>query len=379
MTTLRWHPNARFTDQSGFVTTAAMAATTPAARISDPTQPHIALPAFFNALSNGQSPQIGANPCAPDVPDTFFTQTGGTTGTPKCIRRSAASWLHSIAVLQKRLNLSPAAQVATLGDLSYSFTLYAAIEALVCGAHLHFLAPSQIAQRGITHLYATPTQLRILRIPPVSCVRHILTGGGPMDSATTTRIQHLFPNAEIIRFYGAAETSFITLGTPQTPAASVGPAFPGADIHIRNARGQRLDAGQPGTVWVRSPMLFHSYASGTSASTKRDGDWLTVGEIGQVDTAGNLFLTGRSDRILTIADQSVSLDAIESDLIASGATTAAVIAQPNALRGHVVHGFVVTPNAAPTHPFLKSVTKLATLPLRPSGKPDYAALTQLIT
>lgn len=375
MNSLHWHTRATLSDFDGTLLDATQAAGIPVNRSSDPAMPLTAIPAFLNALGAGLSPIIGPATDAPDQRDSFFTLTGGTTGAPKVIRRSTASWLHSIKTLSAKMGIGPNARVATLGNLTYSLSLYAAIESIHCGADFHFSRGGALNSRNITHLYATPTQLRLIRQPAPS-VTHIITGGGPYDGPTATHVGRVFPNAKVWRFYGAAETSFITLADQTTPEGSVGPAFPGVDIRIHDAAGNPVPANTAGLVWLRSPMLFSAYASGVSDSTKWHGDELSVGEVGYLDPSGNLFLTGRADRILTIADQSVSLDQLESALIAAGADSAAIIALTDPLRGYVLHGFVE--GSAPKPGLLKSLTKLPALPRLTSGKPDYSALRKLI-
>ena len=373
MSTFTWHQLATLIDKSG-TTTAQAAANVPAARTNDPNLPHAALAGFFNATSENLSPVIGPANSAPDVAGTFFTRTGGTTGAPKLIRRTTKSWLHSIHILQTHLSLSPASRVASIGDLSHSLTLYAAVEALITGAKMHLIGSAKLASNAITHLYATPTQLRTIR-QPASSVIHVIVGGGPMDVATQAHVASRFPNATLTRFYGAAETSFITLATQSAPTESVGKAFPGADIEIRSVNGTSLPNGETGQVWVRSPMLFDHYAQGTARHTIWQDDWLTVGELGSLCAEGYLTLKGRVDRIVTVADQSISLDEIEAQLIQTGATTAAVVALPDPLRGHVLHGFTTT--EVPKHPLLKSQRTLPNLPTLPSGKTDYPSLTRV--
>ncbi|MBR9863223.1 MAG: AMP-binding protein [Rhodobacteraceae bacterium] len=375
MNKLIWHPKAALTDFDGVILTAAQAAAVPAARRGNPADPARAMAGFFQALAAGLSPVIGQPVTAPDLPDHFFTLTGGSSGPPKVIRRNTASWGHSIAVLAARLGLGPDARVGVFGDLTYSLSLYAAVEALCCGAHLHFLPRSGLAARGITHLYATPTQLRLIRqIAPD--VTHVISGGGPFDPATAAHVATVLPNAQVWRFYGAAETSFITLADSSAPAKAVGAAFPGVDIEIRDPQGQPCQTGAEGLVWVRSPMVFSGYASGQSNSTCIKDGWITVGEVGYLDCEGFLYLTGRQDRILTITDRSVSLDQLETDLITAGATAAAVLAVPDPLRGYTLHGF--TEGAVPRPAALKTLTCLPELPRLASGKPDYRALERML-
>ncbi|WP_188671892.1 AMP-binding protein [Neptunicoccus cionae] len=375
MNRLIWHPKAALTDFDGVTLTAAQAAGVPAARQCDPAQPARAMAAFFNALDAGLSPVVGPQVDAPDLAGHFFTLTGGSSGPPKVIRRSAASWGHSIKVLGERLGLGPDARVGVLGDLTYSLSLYAAVEALCCGAHLHFLPRAGLNARGITHLYATPTQLRLIR-QTAPDVTHVISGGGPFDPATAAHVATVLPNARVWRFYGAAETSFVTLADSYTPANAVGAPFPGVEIEIRDPQGQPCQTGAEGLVWLRSPMVFTEYASGQSDSTRVENGWITVGEIGRLGRNGFLFLTGRQDRILTIADTSVSLDQLETGLITAGATAAAVLPVPDPLRGYILHGFVE--GSVPCPPALKTLTSLPELPRLASGKPDYRALERLL-
>lgn len=376
MTALLWHPNATLTDRSGETLGWDGAQNVPASETAQISDPSRCIPAFFNALTQGKSPLLGKPTQAQDIAGTFFTQTSGSTGAPKLIRRTTDSWLHSIQVMQTHCSITPKSRVACIGDLAHSLTHYATVEALVSGAAMHLLTSTQIPKQGITHLYATPAQLRTMRTPAPT-VKYVIVGGGPMDQTTQSHTKNTFPNARMYRFYGAAETSFITLAPPDTPLHTIGRPFPGAQIEIRNTSRQVLPAQTTGLVWVRSPMLFHSYAQGTSTSTQTDGNWVTVGEIGQLDEQGYLTLKGRQDRVLTIADQSISLDQIEAELVTQGSPDAAVVALPDPMRGHTLHGFV-TKSIAP-HPRLKTQTILKALPLLNSGKPDYPALRKLIS
>ncbi|MCP4998380.1 MAG: long-chain fatty acid--CoA ligase, partial [Hyphomicrobiales bacterium] len=335
--------------------------------------------------------------CSAD-PGGFLTLSGGTTGTPKIIRRRSASWLHSIRVMQRLLGISPASRVATLGDLSHSLALYASVEALVCGAQCHALHSNalrslagEIDTRKISHLYATPTQLRLLSAPPIQSVRYVIVGGGALDPAASHHCKTLFPNAKTYRFYGAVETSFITLGDDSCPLSAVGHAFPGVRIEIRNSKKKSQPPGTDGLIWVTSPMLFDRYVTGSSAHTIRDGDWLSVGEIGSLDEHGNLTVKGRVERVVNVADQLVYLDEIEAVICAHDAVrSAAVLALPDDLRGHALVAAVEL--AGPHLKDIKSrinailppsrrprkIIEVKDWPMLPSGKTDYIALKSTI-
>lgn len=359
----RWHPRARLYDSTG----QEVPALRPAGPVLPDTPQGLAAALGHPAFRIGAPDQPAPEPHTQPVLETL---TSGSTGQPRRIRRTQASWIASFAV-NATLGIGHGARVATLGRPIHSLSLYGAIEGLHLGAEVHLLSDirpdrqrAALAQRQITHLYATPAQLRLLTDGKSACpyLRLILVGGSKLDPALRAALITLAPNAQVREFYGAAETSFITLADASTPEASVGRPYPGVDLH--------LDA--TGEVWVRSPYLFLDYAptfhpcpnipangrssepaartlraearqkecapalhSTPAAPRWRDG-WLSVGEIGELRD-GYLYLKGRAGRMVTVADQNVFPEEIEGLLLAfPGVIQAAVLPVPDAKRGHVL-------------------------------------------
>jgi long-chain acyl-CoA synthetase len=268
--------------------------------------------------------------CAPPV---FETLTSGSTARPRRILRTQGSWIASFGV-NAAFGIGPGARVAVLGRLVHSLSLYGAIEGLHLGAEvhlLHALRPDRqakyLASKGISHIYATPAQLRLLTEGPSVCpdLRRILVGGSKLDPVLREKLQAMAPTADIREFYGTAETSFITLADADTPDGSVGRAYPGV----------RITVDEDGRIWVKSPYLFLGYAEDAQAAVWR-GDWLSVGEFGRSE-AGFLYLRGRAGRMVTVADQNVFPEEIEA-LIATmpGIRCAAVLPVADPARGHVL-------------------------------------------
>lgn len=323
------------------------------------------------------------------TPSTFLTFTGGSSGTPKVIHRTQASWIASFEVNRQIFGFSRGQSVATLGHLSHSLSLYAVLEALHLGMNAQVLVDqSPKAQRNaltrhkVETLYTTPTQLRLLISGhpdgKLRHLKHILCGGGALDATTQKAAQTLCPNAAIHQFYGAAETSFITLTDAQTPQGSVGKPYQNVELHL-----------EQGEVFVRSPYLFDSYAMGDIDDTRRADGFISVGEMGSLDADGNLWLRGRKTRMINIADQCVHPEDIERHVLAqTKVANCAVLPLPDAVRGHrlvvileadedltlaakvkdICHaafGPLIAPRRVLFHP---------SLPQLPSGKADISAL-----
>ena len=238
----------------------------------DPKQTH-PVAAFLKLLQDGHAPLVksdGTSAIGPKaaVGNMFYSSSGGSTGEPKLICRSCKSWALSFQENAKLFTLKHKKSYATFGHLSHSLTLYAALEALTTGAEYHPLEGlgtkqqlKMIAYREIQILYATPTHLRILTKSAtlqsrLKAVRGVMIGGGWLDRETKQRVQELCPNAEIKEFYGAAETSFITISDPSTPLGSVGQPYTSVRIKVLDTAENKVKAGSSGEIWIKSPYLF---------------------------------------------------------------------------------------------------------------------------
>ncbi|MFN3575775.1 MAG: AMP-binding protein [Tabrizicola sp.] len=410
----RWHPAARlFGAAGGEVRPAGHPPPSPP-REGERRRPLQPAGAVFPDSAAGLAAAIGHLAFrigAPDEPPpdphpapVLETLTAGSMGRPRRIRRTQASWTASFAV-NAGFGIGPGARVAVPGRLVHSLSLYGAVEGLHLGDEVHLLADLRpdrqrqaLAERRITHLYATPAQLRLILGPGVlPDLRLILVGGAKLDGVLRAGLAALAPGAEVREFYGAAETSFVTLADAGTPEASVGRPYPGVEL--------RLDA--EGRIWVKSPYLFLGYAGdrlakagsgaapsplvgeggggGASAACWHEG-WLSVGEIGTLQS-GYLFLKGRAGRMVTVADQNVFPEEIEGFLLGlPGIARAAVLPLPDAARGQrlvaVLQGdraretailaalrAELAPTKAP-----KAVVWRQDWPVLPSGKTDLRRL-----
>ena len=327
----------------------------------------------------------------------LMCETAGSGGTPKIIRRSPVSWTRSFALTCREFGIGSNAVYATFGPLGHSLTLYAVMEAMSLGASLCGLCRMSPRRQALalrdfqaTVLYATPTQMRLLQkganAAGLDHFRHIefvFCGGGRLDRDLRDALSKRFPLARIFEFYGASETSFITM----SDGDCAGMPYPGVRIGIGDALNRT--AFEVGEIWIRSPYLFDGYESGGSADTRWNGDALSIGEIGYLDATGRLYLSGRKKRMITVADHNVSLDSIETAITSlQGVETCVAIAKPDRIRGQIPICIIqpelssmdkekvikhchalIGPRAAP-----REVHFISEMPLLETGKPDLRAL-----
>ncbi len=287
----------------------------------------------------------------------FITFTSGSTNQPKAILRNPDSWIYSFY----RNGIRPDDTVAVIGNLAHSLPHYAATEAMHIGANVLF-CPKRLTGTP-TVVYATPTQLRLV-LNVFTTTRMAMIGGGHFTSTDRAHCARIFPNADLRIFYGTAETSFISIADENTPDGSVGRAYDGVEISVLN-----------GEINVSTPMMAIGYLDKKKAFDHRVP--FATGEVGEIGAQGNLYLQGRADRRVTIADKSVHLDAIEADLMAmDGITHAGVIALPDSARG--LRAFAGVRGSNVDHPMLGGVLVLDDWPQLLSGKTDYVRLKQIL-
>ena len=333
----------------------------------------------------------------------FRCLTSGSTRAPVQIRRTHFSWKNSFSIHAAKWGINSQDVYCTLGNLSYSLSLFSAMEALQMGAQLHLLAGLSPAQQlaGMkrhcaTILYAAPSQLNLLYAVwertgqlQATDLRLLLLGGSKLNSKHRLAARKMFPNAEIIEFFGSAEASFIALGDEETPGQCIGKAYPRVRISIE--RQSKED--HCGLIRVRSPYLALGYASEVSASNLwQNGDLLTS-DVGDLTEDGYLQILGRSDRCVKIADKLVCMDAIEAHIEElQDVDQVAVIPVSDSLRGtrlvaivlaldgcdHVVEAVrtqleKLCPLRRP-----KRILTVNTWPTLQSGKTDYRSLAAMV-
>ena len=313
------------------------------AAVTDPEWPAHIRHAVAQAL-----PKTPFHPRATLESDPFYIGfTSGSTGTPKGFQRDHRSWVESFRVCAETFDMGQDLGVLAPGRISHSLFLFGMLLGLYTGAGIaiqnkfsasHTLTTLQAGQH--TCLVAVPSQLIMLlqwaqhrRIACVPQVRLILISGARWMRQHTPALQSLFPDARIVEFYGASETSFIAWKEAQEPASAdaVGRPFSNVELQIRpvdahvssekhsQTHTQSSDSHHnvSGLIYVRSPMLFMNYVGAQHDPTAavRDGDWLSVGDMGYIDAQGHLCLSGRQNRMIVTQGKNLFPEELENLLV----------------------------------------------------------------
>lgn len=150
---------------------------------------------------------------------------------------------------------------------------------------------------GLLHAIMDQLVLKQLRGKIGRSVQWMITGSAPMDGTILNFFHDI--GCPLLEAYGLSENVIpMTANTPvRYRIGSVGTPLPGNEI--------RLSA--EGEVLVKGPGVFHGYLGEASQLRNDSGGFYPTGDLGSIDAAGFLYLTGRkSDMIKTSTGRRVA-------------------------------------------------------------------------
>ncbi len=282
---------------------------------------------------------------AGDYPEgDWISLTSGTSGAPRALLRSRASWTASFPAFSRLTGVRAGDTVLVPGTLCSSMFAFAAFHALSVGASVRLLPrwrPILADAAAITVAHLVPTMLADLLEDPRVCgvrPRVAILAGATLAAELHARACTGWPETLLVEYYGSSEQSFVTARAGGAPG-TVGRPFPGTQMQIRDEAGHPVRPGAPGVIWTRSRYAAKGYADGAPGPFQQVAGWVSVGDRGRVDSSGVLTLLGRDQ--ITTGGTTVDPAAIEAVLRgAEGVREVVVLGMAHSRLGEVVAAVV---------------------------------------
>jgi len=189
----------------------------------------------------------------------------------------------------------------------------------------------------------------------VSSFRMFLCGGAPVPAALIARVRETLRTTKVLSIYGQTESLILTTCLPadsdERAATSSGRPAPGVQVAIAGPQGAPLPAGETGEIWYRTPGAMLGYWRNPDATAAAiDGaGWRHSGDLGYLDAAGYLQITGRIKDMIIRGGVNISSREVEEMLEQHPRiAAAAVVGVPDERLGERVGAFVVAAGAEPT-------------------------------
>lgn len=272
--------------------------------------------------------------------------SSGSTGMPKCIEQMGASCKVGGWGVVERGKLTRDDIFGIIAPLSGGPGLQNWWGALQLGAKVclqeHFSpdgALELIKKEHITYLTAIPTQIiKIIKETDInsfdiSSLRIVRTGAAAFDAALARETEEKMKCIVLIAG-GSQETySFAQTGVDDSSEKRVmtlGKPFPGNEVKICDDKGERVQQGEIGHLYVRGASTSTGYFEDLEATVAAWGEvgksgWYKTGDLAKLDEDGYLVIVGRHKDIIIRGGQNIYPKEIEDLLLTHPSVMQAVV------------------------------------------------------
>jgi fatty-acyl-CoA synthase len=317
----------------------------------------------FNALRQAQPRDRLLQPReagAHDIAALFHT--GGTTGAPKLAQHTHGNQLHAAWGAAQMVQMTEHDVILNgfpLFHVAGSFVY--GLSALLSGAevvlptllglrHKAFVERywEFVAQYRVSLLAAVPTVIATLLGNPAptatpACTRAPLTGGSPLPTELASAFERRF-HLPVRNIFGMTECAGVISIEPLLAEREPGTSgLPLPFTEVRAFDGERPCApGETGILRLRGPNVGPGYTEAErNAGTFTADGWLVTGDIGHVDAAGRVFVTGREKDVIIRSSHNIDPGMIEEVLLRHPAVAmAAAVGAPDEYAGELPVAFV---------------------------------------
>ena len=311
----------------------------------------------------------------PDLPETVVF-TSGTTGIPKGALFTSRQIAAVTAMDTGGAWGGGGPQLVATGLPHVGFMTKLA-GYLKMGATLHVLgrwraqdALRVVARERIPYVGGVAAQVSLLLGRPefdsydLAHVRGLIVGGGPSPAPVVHEARTRFGAGYSIRYSSTESGGLGTLTAFDAPDSealhTVGRPRPGTDLEIRDPKtGAVRPHGEQGQICLRSPAVMAGYWRNPEATaTALEDGWLRTGDLGRIDEAGCLRITGRMTEMYIRGGYNVYPQEVEAVLLDHPEVSAvAVVPRPSRVMGEI--GVAVVVSRAASGPSLTALREFA--------------------
>ncbi|WP_316752608.1 AMP-binding protein [Streptomyces herbicida] len=208
-----------------------------------------------------------------------------------------------------------------------------------------------IAEHRVSVLFTAPTAYRAMLDDldghDTSSLRRCVSAGENLPAATW-RAWHERTGLRIINGIGATELLhiFISAADERIKPGTTGVPVPGWQARVQDENGDPVPDGEPGLLAVRGPVGCRYLADPRQRDYVRDG-WNVTGDTYVREDDGYFRYVARADDMIISAGYNIAGPEVEDALLRHpDVVEAAVIGQPDEVRGQVVVAYTVLKEGA---------------------------------
>lgn len=267
----------------------------------------------------------------------FFTS--GSTGAPKGVMATYSNLSHFTQVATERYHMSSHTIMPTIARFTFSISLFELLCPLVAGGTIVIVDRVDVLNlekmvsilSEVTMFHAGPSLLKKL-LPYIhqhvrdfsifSKIEHASSGGDMIPPDTLESLKHICSNAEIFVIYGSTEIAcmgctYPVLRNQEISKTYVGKPFNNTRVCIIDENLNELPLGVEGEVCFSGAGLAKGYLNQPDLTdekfiTMANGErYYRMGDLGRINSEGDLELLGRTDFQIKIRGMRVELGEVE--------------------------------------------------------------------
>ncbi|MBS0618235.1 MAG: long-chain fatty acid--CoA ligase [Spirochaetes bacterium] len=307
--------------------------------------------------------------------------TSGTTGHPKGVLLTHANILYNSFVAHQMIDLAENdtalcimplfhvnAQIASMMATLWAGATVVLEEGFKPRGFIDTLKKYRCTTfSGVPTIYNFLNELKDADGADLSFLKACVCGAAPMPVEVFNKFEEKF-KAKIIEGYGLSEGTCVSSLNPlhgTRKIGSIGVAIPGQEMAIVAIRGGEVAAatdgnaaivnpnindkniflkdGEIGEIVIKGPNMMNGYYKKPEANrqTLVDG-WLHTGDLGQRDSDGYFYITGRKKEMIIQGGENIYPKEIEEALYKHEAVSeCAIVGIPDKSYGEVVGAFII--------------------------------------
>ncbi len=309
-------------------------------------------------LCERQPSRLQSNADLGDDDVAALLYTAGTTSRPKGVLLTHGNLGSNVQALAASLRITRDEVALSTLPLSHSYGLTTSLLPLITGirsilmrwfdAGAVFACTERFHVRTMAGVPAMYIQLlNHPRAPQfnVKSWKRLQCGAAPLPEEVLKAFRDKF-GVNLYEGYGLTEASpVVSCQSPHLPfrPGSVGPPLQGLEVKVCDDDGRELPPGSPGEIIVRGPSVMKGYYRDPEETERAlRGGWLHSGDIGYLGEDGYLFIVELKKDLIISGGFNLYPSEVEGMLQRHPAVAeAAVVGEPDPIRGEVAHAFVV--------------------------------------
>jgi len=333
----------------------ALAITAPAYAVGD--HPVLAELMPMMSLDEPIVPGRGTFPEPDPGADLVLVFSSGTTGLPKAVRHTRASFAAAVRHWRDALQLTGDDRIQIATPPSHILGLLNIVTALETGAWLRLHRRFDLDRllhhieydRITVEMAVAPIALAIASHPKLesydlSSLRYIMWGATPVTPSVAETVTRR-SGVGWVPAYGASELPVIACNPlDEARLDSAGRPVPGVSVRVVSLEtGEPVEPGRTGEIQARSESLMAGYLPAEATAEAFSDGWYRTGDVGHLDAGGWLRITDRSKEMIKVRGFQVAPAEVEAVLHGHPAVAdCAVFGLPDEADGEAVVAAVTT-------------------------------------